>query len=426
MKLLKPGDTGIYVEYLSLALERAGFSAGGITDEFTSRVYNALVAFQNSVGITADGVAGEITWNELLPYLRGYRTVTASEGDTLESIAQKYSTTIEAIDAANPFITDSNLMEGTEITVPLGFSLVPENVDYSYFLVSLIIDGLKARYPFIETGSAGVSVLGNNLYYIAIGNGTTEVFANASHHANEWITTPILLKYAEDYLNSVVNGENIEGADIRTLFETKKFYIMPLVNPDGVDLVTGALNAENPSYISARSIAAEYPSIPFPDGWKANIEGTDLNLNYPAGWLNAKRIKAEQGFTSPAPRDFVGTSPLSSLESRAVYNFTLSHDFILTLSYHTQGEVIYWKYLNYLPPRLEEIGNALSNASGYELSTTPYASGFAGYKDWYISYFNLPGYTIEAGMGENPLPISEFSNIYPPNRSLITTALNMA
>ena len=426
MKLLKPGDTGIYVEYLSLALERAGFSAGGITDEFTSRVYNALVAFQNSVGITADGVAGEVTWNELLPYLRGYRTVTASEVDTLESIAEQYSTTIEAIDAANPFITDSNLMEGTEITVPLGFSLVPENVDYSYFLVSLIIDGLKARYPFIETGSAGVSVLGNNLYYIAIGNGTTEVFANASHHANEWITTPILLKYAEDYLNSVVNGENIEGADIRTLFETKKFYIMPLVNPDGVDLVTGALNAENPSYISARSIAAEYPSIPFPDGWKANIEGTDLNLNYPAGWLNAKRIKAEQGFTSPAPRDFVGTSPLSSLESRAVYNFTLSHDFILTLSYHTQGEVIYWKYLNYLPPRSEEIGNALSNASGYELSTTPYASGFAGYKDWYISYFNLPGYTIEAGMGENPLPISEFSNIYPPNRSLITTAINMA
>ena len=426
MKLLKPGDTGIYVEYLSLALERAGFSAGGITDEFTSRVYNALVAFQNSVGITADGVAGEVTWNEILPYLRGYRTVTASEGDTIESIAEQYSTTIEAIDAANPFITDSNLMSGTEITVPLGFSLVPENVDYSYFLVSLIIDGLKARYPFIETGSAGVSVLGNNLYYIAIGNGTTEVFANASHHANEWITTPILLKYAEDYLNSVVNGENIEGADIRTLFETKKFYIMPLVNPDGVDLVTGALNAENPSYISARSIAAEYPSIPFPDGWKANIEGTDLNLNYPAGWLNAKRIKAEQGFTSPAPRDFVGTSPLSSLESRAVYNFTLSHDFILTLSYHTQGEVIYWKYLNYLPPRSEEIGNALSNASGYELSTTPYASGFAGYKDWYISYFNLPGYTIEAGMGENPLPISEFSNIYPPNRSLITTALNMA
>lgn len=426
MKLLKPGDTGVYVEYLSLALERAGFSTGGITDDFNSRVYNALVAFQNSVGITADGVAGEVTWNALFPYLKGYTVITTSDGDTIDSVASEYFTTSSAIETANQFISDSILMPGTELTVPFGFSLVPENVRYSYFLVSLIAEGLKARYPFIELNSAGDSVMGQSLYYLEIGNGTTEVFANASHHANEWITTPILLKYAEDYANAVATGQNLDGADIRTLFETKKFYIMPLVNPDGVDLVTGALNADNANYISARSIAAEYPSIPFPDGWKANIEGTDLNLNYPAGWLNAKRIKAEQGFTSPAPRDFVGTSPLSAVESRAVYNFTLAHNFALTLSYHTQGEVIYWKYLNYLPPRSEEIGNALSNASGYTLETTPYASGFAGYKDWYISFYNRPGYTIEAGMGENPLPISDFSNIYPPNKSLITTAVNMA
>ena len=317
-------------------------------------------------------------------------------------------------------------MEGTNLTVPFDFLLVPEDVNYSYFLVSLIVDGLKVRYPFVETGIAGESVMGQNLYYLAIGNGTTEVFANASHHANEWITTPLLLKYAEDYLAAVTKGEFLDGINTKNLFETKRLYIMPLVNPDGVDLVTGAIGTENPAFISARSIAAEYPSIPFPDGWKANIEGTDLNLNYPAGWLEARKIKAEQGFSTPAPRDFVGTSPLSAVESRAVYNFTILHKFALTLSYHTQGEVIYWKYSNYLPPRSEEIGDALSTASGYELETTPYASGFAGYKDWFISYYNLPGYTIEAGMGENPLPIRDFSNIYPPNRKLITTALDLA
>lgn len=426
MKLLKPGDTGVYVEYLSLALERAGFSAGGITDDFGSKVYNALTAFQNSVSVTADGVAGEQTWNKLLPYLKGYTVITTKEGDTVDSVAREYSTTAEAIITANPFITDDVLMPGTELTVPYGFELVPTDVNYSYFLVSLITDGLKARYPFIESGSAGESIMGQNLYWLAIGNGSTEVFVNASHHANEWITTPVVLKYAEEYADAVSKGLNIEGADIRELFETKKLYIMPLVNPDGVDLVTGALGTDSGYFISARSIAAEYPFISFPDGWKANIAGTDLNLNYPAGWFNAKRIKAEQGFTSPAPRDFVGTSPLSAVESRAVYNFTLAHDFMLTISYHTQGEVIYWKYLDYLPPRSEEIGKALANASGYTLETTPYSSGFAGYKDWYISFYNRPGYTVEAGIGINPLPISDFPNIYPPNKSLITTAVNMA
>lgn len=426
MKLLKPGDTGPYVEYLSLALERAGFSTGGNSNDFNSRVYNSVIAFQNSVGITADGVVGENTWNALLPYLRGYRMITTVKGDTLSSVADKYSSSINAIKTANPFVFESVFMEGTELIVPYNFPVVPDNVNYSYFLVSLIIEGLKARFPFAETGVAGESVMGQRLYYLAIGNGTTEVFANASHHANEWITTPVLLKYAEDYLTAVSNGEFLDGFNTRTLFETKKLYLMPLVNPDGVDLVTGALEPDNPNYISARSIAAEYPSISFPDGWKANIEGTDLNLNYPAGWINARRIKEEQGFSSPAPRDFVGTSPLSATESRAVYNFTLSHNFVLTLSFHTQGEVIYWKYLNYLPPRSEEIGNALASASGYTLETTPYASGFAGYKDWYISYYNLPGYTIEIGSGQNPLPISDFANIYPTNRRLITTALDMA
>lgn len=426
MKLLKPGDVGVYVEYLSLALERAGFSTGGITNDFGSRVYNALIAFQNSVSITADGVAGEQTWNALLPYLKGYTVITTAEGDTLDSLASVYSTTPQAIEIANPFVTDNNITPGTELTVPFGFALVPDNVNYSYFLVSLIVDGLTARYPFVESGSAGESIMGQSLYYLAIGNGITEIFANASHHANEWITTPILLKFAEEYARAVVTGESLDGADTRTLFESKKLYLIPLVNPDGVDLVTGAIGTENEYYISARSIAAEYPFIPFPEGWKANIEGTDLNLNYPAGWLNAKRIKADQGFISPAPRDFVGTSPLSAIESRAMYNFTLAHNFALTLSYHTQGEVIYWKYLNYLPPRSEEIGIALANASGYMLETTPYSSGFAGYKDWYISFFNRPGYTVEAGMGNNPLPISQFPAICPPNKSLIATALNMA
>lgn len=124
----------------------------------------------------------------------------------------------------------------------------------------------------------------------------------------------------------------------------------------------------------------------------------DLNLQFPAGWEKAKEIKFEQGFTSPAPRDFVGTAPLVAPEARAMYNFTLNHNFRLILAYHTQGEVIYWKFLNYVPPASIYIGEQFALASGYTLESTPYASGFAGYKDWFIQNYNRPGYTIEAGL----------------------------
>ena len=149
----------------------------------------------------------------------------------------------------------------------------------------------------------------------------------------------------------------------------------------------------------------------------------DLNLQFPAGWTNAREIKYAQGFTSPAPRDFVGFGPLTEQESLAIYNFTLEHNFRLILAYHTQGEVIYWQFQNYNPPGSLYIGNIFADVSGYSLESTPYNSSFAGYKDWFIQNYNRPGYTIEVGIGENPLPISQFNEIYNNNIGILTLGL---
>ena len=147
--------------------------------------------------------------------------------------------------------------------------------------------------------------------------------------------------------------------------------------------------------------------------------GVDLNLQFPAGWEQAKEIKYSQGFNKPSPRDFVGYGPLTEPESLAIYNFTLRHNFSLILAYHSQGEVIYWQFQDYIPPMSLEIGEQLANSSGYSLEETPYNSSFAGYKDWFIQNYNRPGYTIEVGLGENPLPISQFDKIYNDNIGIL-------
>lgn len=149
----------------------------------------------------------------------------------------------------------------------------------------------------------------------------------------------------------------------------------------------------------------------------------DLNLQFPAEWEQARKIKYEQGFTSPAPRDFVGSGPLVAPEALAVYNFTLAHNFRLTLAYHTQGEVIYWQFLDFNPPNSEMIGRQFSNVGRYSLETTPYSSSFAGYKDWFIQQYNRPCYTIEAGLGQNPLPISQFYTIYGDNIGILVLGM---
>ncbi len=149
----------------------------------------------------------------------------------------------------------------------------------------------------------------------------------------------------------------------------------------------------------------------------------DLNLQFPADWERAKEIKFAQGFTTPAPRDFVGKAPISEPESIAMYNFTLNHNFNLILAYHTQGKVIYWQYQNYTPEISKNIANTFSNISGYSMEDTPYESSFAGYKDWFIYQYRKPGFTIEAGVGENPLPISQFDEIYKDNIGILVLGM---
>ena len=84
----------------------------------------------------------------------------------------------------------------------------------------------------------------------------------------------------------------------------------------------------------------------------------------------------------------------------------------MVVAFHTQGQEIYWQFQDCAPINAFSIGKAFSNVSGYKLADVPYNSSFAGYKDWFIQDYNLPGFTIEAGLGENPLPISQFDEIY--------------
>ena len=272
---------------------------------------------------------------------------------------------------------------------------------------------LAERYPAARTEVLTTTAFGRDVRTLVLGNGPRRVLFTAAHHANEWITALVLLKFAEDVLS---------GAQGAGILEKATIYMVPLVDPDGVDLVVEAIPPDSDQYRQAQQIAENFPAIPFPDGWKANLMGVDLNLQYPAGWLQAREIKFSQGFTGPAPRDYVGRAPLDQQETRALYGYTLLVDPALVLAYHTQGKEIYWQFENIFVPGARELGEEFARLSGYDLADTPYNSSFAGYKDWFIQRFRRPGYTIEAGSGENPLPIEQFDEIYRDNLGILVTA----
>ena len=301
-------------------------------------------------------------------------------------------------------------------------AIVKTDVPMTSDLCEQTILALARTYPFLRTELLTETAFGRKIRTLVIGKGKRKVIYSASHHANEWITTPILLKFAEEFAEAIQTGGCIFGIGAKLLEETATIYLVPMVDPDGVDLVTGAIKAGEGQYEIARRMAATYPNIPFPDGWKANLLGVDLNLQYPAGWLKAREIKFSQGYTRPGPRDYVGRAPLSQKESRALAGYTEYIDPELVIAYHAQGKEIYWQFDDIEVPGARELGERLAAVSGYTLTEPAEVSGYAGYKDWFIKVFGRPGYTVEVGSGVNPLPLIQFDEIYRDNLGILVTA----
>ena len=371
MNNLIEGSSGPLVSFLQLTLKNLNLYTGNIDGIFGPNTLNAVKILQSRNNTTSNGIVDDSTWELLYPYMK-----------------------------------------------------VPTSIPYTYDILMLNILSLTSKYSFLSMGYIGNSVMEKPIPYLKLGRGSKKVLYVAGTHANEWICCPIIMKFIEDYCIAYTARENLNGTSVEEVYNIATIYIVPMLNPDGIDLVTGVLNKNSTEYLNALNISNDFPNIPFPDGWKANVSGIDLNLQFPAGWDEAREIKFNQGFDKPAPRDFVGDYPLQAVESLALFDFTTEISPNIMLTYHSQGEVIFWKFLDYNPPYALEIGNKLSELSGYELLDTPYASSFAGFKDWFIQTYNLPAYTFEVGLGTNPLPLTQFDKIYSDNiKVLIQTPL---
>jgi g-D-glutamyl-meso-diaminopimelate peptidase len=417
METLSQGSTGPNVMLIQSLLNSLGYNAGAVDGGFGPGTRQAVIRFQRDYGLTPDGVVGPATWAVMERLLLGYDTYTVRSGDTIYAIARRFHTTQNAVLTANPGVNPTALFVGQRLVVPYGLDVVYTDINYTYEILDRQLRGLRARYPFLEVGSIGQSVMGKNQYVVRLGRGTNQVSYNAAHHANEWITTPLLMKFIENVAKAYAVGGRLGNYSVPDIWRRSSIYIVPMVNPDGVDLVNYWPNFPDPAY--SRAAQLNRTGLPIPSVWKANIRGTDLNLNYPAEWEREHQLELEQGITGPAPRDYGGPYPLSEPETVNMVNFTRAHDFRLVIAYHTQGGVIYYQFENLQPPESSTIAQLFSRVSGYAISANPGEASWAGYKDWFIQEYRRPGFTIEVGQGVNPVSLSQFPAIYSQNEELL-------
>lgn len=284
---------------------------------------------------------------------------------------------------------------------------------YDYRKCVSQINEFAAANPDAGVFSIGESVMEQKLYCISYGKGERKLFLNGSHHGLEYITSAFLMQFLREYARCLKDGEPMLGYDARALYNGVTLYVVPMVNPDGVDIAVNGLDITN---VYHRRLISMVGIHSFNRVWQANANGVDINHNYDAHWSVVEK--------SPAPSKYSGPYAESEPETRAVTGFVRSQDFDMLMAFHSQGGEIYYDFDGMAAHRDLEAAERMSRESGYPVCTPEGSAAFGGCKDWFIREFGRGGFTIEMGRGKNPLPEEMLEEIYEENAKIVLSAMS--
>ena len=261
--------------------------------------------------------------------------------------------------------------------------------------------------PNVDVFNMGYSLLSKPIIGVHIGSYTgNQILIQGAIHAREYITALLLIEQVR-YLAD----KQFEGG----------FYFIPLMNPDGVDLVLEGTKNIPCEKLRDFLLLVNDGNEDFSE-WKANANAVDMNTNFDADWG-----QGTQNVFCVAPANFVGYYPNSEREVRELESFALKNRPQMTISYHSCGEVIYYGFTGQTDMELArdlKIASEIAEVTGYQVLRS--LGSVAGFKDWSTRVLNVPAVTIEVGNFSMGSPITEeyLPEIFEQNKLVPETAMN--
>ncbi len=280
---------------------------------------------------------------------------------------------------------------------------------YQYHTYQELTDelhSLQENYSSLMTlTSIGKTYEGRDLWMVKLSDDVEQaedepgVLFMAAHHGNERPGVEICLFFIRYMLENYLNNSLPE---VQNAMNTTQIYLIPMVNPDGVMADSRKNCAPNHGPFGKSPTVTSY--------------GVNLNRNYDDPWFLAYLFPMRYYLPIILPDssfNYRGPYPFSENETKAVKDFAETHDFSISLSYHSYGEFIIYPWMHTTKQTPDEslfrsVGENISSINNYYLfikndRIIPLYGGTLGSSEnWLYREKGTLAYTVEVGEERRP------------------------
>ncbi|MBO6308432.1 MAG: hypothetical protein J6N70_06235 [Oribacterium sp.] len=352
------------------------------------------------------------------------QTVGSEFGPSIGGVTTAASSDAATAQTAQADQTAAQTGEAQVETLPLPAGYHFNNIAaYTYQNMVDDLTVLKASYPDMQMDVLATTADAGNLYHVVVGNPQAKhkVLVHAGIHAREYIVCQVVMRQIASLLEMQKAGTVYKGCSIPELLNNTCIHFVPMVDPDGITLVQGGLEALNSedARMSVMTIAGMDNAADMGQyirTWKNNINGVNLNRNFDANWK-----ETPSKVDHPSSMNYKGTAPECEIETKVLADLTRSLMPDRTISYHTQGKVIYWYFGETGNYKNEgyNLASIVSQNTGYRISNTWAEKDAAGFKDWAVQKLDIPSVTIECGIGSSPVDEAQIEEMWTGNDGIL-------
>ncbi|MBR3987722.1 MAG: hypothetical protein IKK10_00260 [Clostridia bacterium] len=270
-----------------------------------------------------------------------------------------------------------------------------------YGYTELLEDLLKLSEVYkdkISIKITGTSVKGRLLPLIKMGGGNKKLLVAGAVHGRESVTSAFIMKSLEELLKS--------GCE----FAEKSLYVLPMVNPDGVEIF---LKRDLPQ-VTVKDFKGEL--------FKNNANNINLNANFPFC------------FSKVPPKRQGGAKSASEPEVKSLIKLCEKERFESAVSLHARGNCIFWRdYGNKAVKGDLELAKSFEQNCCFEIiSPTQKVEDYSGgFENWFRCRYRKPALCIELVKDED-ISFSDMiinfeeAVIWEKTKNLLITYLNFS